>query len=223
MASGTYTFLPPKEPPHPHRALQLPMSRFSKRRALRIWCLMAVLLAASCAVFLNRAEVASLSTAWTGSLSKPKAPVLPEKEGVVHAPPLPPPPSNDQPDPGQDSDAEAADKEKDHSPSPPVAESTPGATIAAAAAAAASAAPSATKRAETGKVTVNFGGDNDGDSAVYARAIASHARHNEIWGYPQFELREQVVGGLWSKHAFIMSVLVQELAKKEGERLEWLL
>jgi hypothetical protein len=70
-----------------------------------------------------------------------------------------------------------------------------------------------------GKITISFGEPD----AVYERAIRSHEFHNKKMGYPQFTLRERVLSGLWSKHAYIFSVLVQELAKPEDQRLKWLM
>jgi hypothetical protein len=70
-----------------------------------------------------------------------------------------------------------------------------------------------------GKITISFGEPDE----VYERAIKSHELHNEKMGYPQFVLRERVLSGLWSKHAYIISVLVQELAKPEDQRLRWLM
>jgi hypothetical protein len=41
-------------------------------------------------------------------------------------------------------------------------------------------------------------------------------------GYPEFILRERMLPGLWSKHAFLLTILGAELAKPAAERLEWL-
>lgn len=70
-----------------------------------------------------------------------------------------------------------------------------------------------------GKVTISFG---EGDE-VYERAIQSHELHNRQMGYSQFILRERLVPGLWSKHAYIFSIIVQELSKPEDQRLKWLM
>ena len=77
----------------------------------------------------------------------------------------------------------------------------------------------ATTRPVVGKITISFGEPD----AVYERAIRSHEYHNKRMGYPQFVLRERVLSGLWSKHAYIISVLVQELAKPVDQRLQWLM
>jgi hypothetical protein len=70
-----------------------------------------------------------------------------------------------------------------------------------------------------GKITISFGETEE----VYERAIRSHEFHNREMGYSQFVLRERLVPGLWSKHAYIFSVIVQEMAKPEGQRLKWLM
>jgi hypothetical protein len=70
-----------------------------------------------------------------------------------------------------------------------------------------------------GKITATFGEPDP----PYENAIASHKLHNEIHGYPHFILREQMLRGLWSKHAYILSIIGNELAKPENERLKWVL
>ena len=75
------------------------------------------------------------------------------------------------------------------------------------------------KQSTIGKVTISFGEPDE----VFDRAIRSHEFHNNKWGYPQFVLRERVMSGLWSKHAYIFSVIVQELAKPKAKRLQWIL
>jgi len=75
------------------------------------------------------------------------------------------------------------------------------------------------KQPVVGKVTISFGEPD----AVYERAIRSHEYHNLKMGYPQFLLKERLLSGLWSKHAYIFSVLVGEMSKPEGQRLEWLM
>jgi hypothetical protein len=70
-----------------------------------------------------------------------------------------------------------------------------------------------------GKITATFGEPDP----PYENAIASHKLHNEIHGYPHFILREQLLRGLWSKHAYILTIIGNELAKPENERLEWVL
>jgi len=69
-----------------------------------------------------------------------------------------------------------------------------------------------------GKVTASFGPEDP----VYEAAIASHQVHNDLHGYPEFILRERMLPGLWSKHAFLLAILGAELAKPAAERLEWL-
>jgi hypothetical protein len=70
-----------------------------------------------------------------------------------------------------------------------------------------------------GKCTASFG-DPD---PPYESAIASHNLHNEIHGYPHYILREHMIRGLWSKHGWIMTIIGNELAKPEDQRLKWLM
>lgn len=70
-----------------------------------------------------------------------------------------------------------------------------------------------------GKCTATFGEPDP----PYEAAIASHNLHNELHGYPHFILREHMIRGLWSKHGWIITIIGQELAKPEDQRLKWLL
>ncbi|KAF2273713.1 uncharacterized protein EI97DRAFT_435880 [Westerdykella ornata] len=69
------------------------------------------------------------------------------------------------------------------------------------------------------KITATFG-ERD---PPYEDAISSHNLHNELHGYPHFILREQMLRGLWSKHAYILTIIGNELAKPAHERLAWLM
>lgn len=70
-----------------------------------------------------------------------------------------------------------------------------------------------------GKVHAVFGEPNP----VYERALELHRNHADIHGHPMFILRERILSGLWSKPAFILSVILRELEKPEESRLQWLL
>lgn len=75
------------------------------------------------------------------------------------------------------------------------------------------------KKASIGKVTIITGGTNP----TYERALKSHQRHNRLHGYPLHVLRQGILESVWSKPAYILSLLLKELAKPEIERLKWLL
>ncbi|KAL3423529.1 galactosyl transferase gma12 mnn10 family protein [Phlyctema vagabunda] len=77
----------------------------------------------------------------------------------------------------------------------------------------------ATKYSSVGKVHAVFGEPN----SVYERALKLHKQHSDAHGHPMFVLRERLLSGLWSKPAYILSVMMHELEKPEEERLEWLL
>ena len=70
-----------------------------------------------------------------------------------------------------------------------------------------------------GKITASFGDPEP----PYEAAISTHTLHNELHGYPHFILREHMIRGLWSKHGWMMTVIGQELAKPEEQRLQWLM
>jgi hypothetical protein len=74
-------------------------------------------------------------------------------------------------------------------------------------------------RSLVGKVHAVFGEPNP----VYERALKLHEIHAEAQGHPMHVLRERILSGLWSKPGYILNVMLAELAKPEGQRLEWLL
>jgi hypothetical protein len=72
-------------------------------------------------------------------------------------------------------------------------------------------------RTRVGKCTILFNGNS-----FWERAISTHEHHDRIHGYRLHVLRQQLLDDVWSKPAYILSLLLRELSKPEGERLEWL-
>ncbi|KAI9729519.1 MAG: hypothetical protein M1818_008491 [Claussenomyces sp. TS43310] len=70
-----------------------------------------------------------------------------------------------------------------------------------------------------GKVHALFGDPNP----TYERALRLQERHAEQIGHPMFVLREKLLSGLWSKPAYILCVILQELTLPEDVRLQWLM
>ena len=73
--------------------------------------------------------------------------------------------------------------------------------------------------ASIGKVTMLYGDRNP----VYESALEGHMEHGRRHGYQIFVLRRQLLGRLWSKPAYILSILLEELQKPPESRLKWLL
>lgn len=71
------------------------------------------------------------------------------------------------------------------------------------------------------KVSMLYG---DHQSTQMGQALESHRRHSERWGCG-FELLEEELTErtLYSKHYFLLSMLLRELAKPKKQRKEWLL
>ena len=69
------------------------------------------------------------------------------------------------------------------------------------------------------KVTILF----HGKDPTYIRAIQTHQTHNRRFGYPLLVLRHAILEGIWSKPAYLLAIMLEELRKPEGERLKWLL
>jgi hypothetical protein len=74
------------------------------------------------------------------------------------------------------------------------------------------------RRSSIGKVMMLYGNP----TPVYERALKGHNRHNEMHGYSMHVLREQTLSEFWSKPAYILQVLLGELAKPAPERLKWI-
>jgi hypothetical protein len=73
------------------------------------------------------------------------------------------------------------------------------------------------------------------DSPTIHRALRTHEVQNAIHGYPHFIATHETVmdfvdnspagrgRGMWTKPAFLLSVIVAELEKPAAERLKWIL
>ena len=68
------------------------------------------------------------------------------------------------------------------------------------------------------KVSVVYGKPNP----LYERSLQSHERHAQRWGYEMQVLRREIVGGVWDKVSYLLSLVLQELAKPPAEQTEWL-
>jgi hypothetical protein len=68
-----------------------------------------------------------------------------------------------------------------------------------------------------GKATLLFSGN-----PYWERCVKTHERHDKEHGYRLHILRQQLMDDVWSKPAFILSILLREMAKPESERLDWL-
>ncbi|KAL4936215.1 hypothetical protein BDV06DRAFT_233628 [Aspergillus oleicola] len=67
------------------------------------------------------------------------------------------------------------------------------------------------------KVSMLYGDRN----ALYERALQSHRRHAERWVYGMDVLHNDIAVGYWNKPAYLLALVVAELAKPVRERLEW--
>ena len=70
-----------------------------------------------------------------------------------------------------------------------------------------------------GKVTAVF----HGRDPTLIRAIQTHQVHNRRYGYPLLVLRHRILDDTWSKPAYILAVLLEEMRKPENHRLKWLM
>jgi hypothetical protein len=68
-----------------------------------------------------------------------------------------------------------------------------------------------------GTITMLYGEPDE----VYERALQSHKRHCRRKGYPMHVLSQNVFGSFWNKQYYLLSVVMQELAKRPSERVHW--
>jgi hypothetical protein len=61
--------------------------------------------------------------------------------------------------------------------------------------------------AKIAKITMLYGDPNP----TYERALQSHENHAKLYHYPLFIIRQKLLGRLWSKPAYIMSIILREL------------
>lgn len=80
--------------------------------------------------------------------------------------------------------------------------------------------PSFSTKPTIGKVSMLYG---QNPHPAYVRALHSHRIHNERFNYDMFVLEEDAVGGFWNKPLYLLSLLMQELAKPPSQRLQWLM
>ena len=70
-----------------------------------------------------------------------------------------------------------------------------------------------------GKVTAIF----HGSDPTLLRAMRTHKVHNRRFGYSLHALRHRILDDTWSKPAYLLAVLLEEMRKPEGHRLKWLM
>ncbi|KAL4794580.1 hypothetical protein BDV19DRAFT_390181 [Aspergillus venezuelensis] len=58
-------------------------------------------------------------------------------------------------------------------------------------------------------------------NAHYERALQIHHQHAEPWGYGMDVLQNDIAVGYWNKPAYLLALVVGELAKPAKERVEW--
>lgn len=78
--------------------------------------------------------------------------------------------------------------------------------------------PTPSPTSKIGKLTMLHGPENP----TYERALLLHGPHNTNHAYRMDILRNPLLPGMWSKPAYILSVILAELAKPEPDRLRWL-
>ena len=75
------------------------------------------------------------------------------------------------------------------------------------------------RKVHIAKVSMLYGNPN----TLYEKALESHKHHAERWGYPMKVLQQDMVGGFWNKPSYLLSLVIEELAKPPSKRVEWLM
>lgn len=65
---------------------------------------------------------------------------------------------------------------------------------------------------------------HDGYDSVFERAVKSHIKHGEAWGYPTNVLRHSMLDGnsQFNKLSYLQMLLLTEMAKPYGQRAGWI-
>ncbi|KAF4548500.1 Hypothetical protein D9617_27g044670 [Elsinoe fawcettii] len=58
---------------------------------------------------------------------------------------------------------------------------------------------------------------------LYLNNHKLHKRHDGRFGYKHFLLTRPIIGGFWDRTLYMMSLITQELAKPEDDRIQWLM
>lgn len=60
-------------------------------------------------------------------------------------------------------------------------------------------------------------------NAIYERSLDTHIKHGELWGVPTHILRHDIVeAGFFNKPAYILGLIIDEMAKPYGKRAGWI-
>lgn len=60
-------------------------------------------------------------------------------------------------------------------------------------------------------------------NAIYERSVDTHIKHGEKWGVSTHVLRRDVIeAGFFNKPAYILGLMIEEMAKPDGKRAGWI-
>ena len=63
----------------------------------------------------------------------------------------------------------------------------------------------------------------DRDNELYEGALRSHEEQNRLYKYEMKVLRKTIMNKYLSTPAYLLALVIEELAKPEEERMEWLM
>lgn len=82
--------------------------------------------------------------------------------------------------------------------------------------------PVSTIWSRIGKVTSLYWTKQSEKTDAYEKGLLSHRDHDRRYNYRHFVQRRESIQDTWSKHAYLIQILMQELEKSPTERLDWL-
>ncbi|KAL4753661.1 hypothetical protein BDW72DRAFT_190869 [Aspergillus terricola var. indicus] len=60
-------------------------------------------------------------------------------------------------------------------------------------------------------------------NVIYERALQTHRRHAQKWGYGMEVLQNEIATGYWNKPSYLLALVIRELSRPVNERVEWLM
>jgi hypothetical protein len=60
-------------------------------------------------------------------------------------------------------------------------------------------------------------------NVIYERALQTHRRHAQKWGYGMEVLQNEIAMGYWNKPSYLLALVIRELSRPVSERVEWLM
>lgn len=74
-----------------------------------------------------------------------------------------------------------------------------------------------------GKGSIDSEGHKSGMDKLRDRTLQTHFDHAKLHGHRQIVQKVDLMGNIYTKTATVLNIIIEELAKPEGERAEWVM